>query len=83
MVNKAEIKIVTNPYTGENVSIAVTPGTEIWNAHKWDGSPTGSFWRGTQEAAVSDGNTTFHIDTNNPEGVLGTAYEPVIILKTK
>lgn len=67
-----DLKTIRNPNTGENVTVIVKPGTEVWNPHIWDGKPTGSFWRGTEEASVSDGNSTFHVDTNNPGGVLGT-----------
>ena len=63
---------ITNPVTGKNVTVAVKPGTQVWNAHRVDGPAHGSILRGTDEALIKDGDTSFHVDTNNRDGVLGT-----------
>jgi len=62
---------VRNPITGKDVHIAVKEGTRVSNPHIVDGPDHGSFWRRTKESTISDGNTKFHVDTNNPDGVLG------------
>ena len=75
-ISNIEFVNINCPYSGKSKTLMVERGTKVWNAHKWDGSPTGSFWRGTKEAAVRCGNKSFHVDTNNPSGVLGIINIP-------
>jgi hypothetical protein len=62
---------ILNPVTGKNVTVALKEGTNIWNPHRVDGPAHSSFWSLTQGALITDGSSEFHVDTNDPDGVLG------------